>query len=42
MTDTAKGSDSFRGVWVMHKPEQPPDFVLYYVHGTLTFPNRSV
>ncbi|KND92112.1 hypothetical protein TOPH_03198 [Tolypocladium ophioglossoides CBS 100239] len=28
-----EGQKSTRGVWIMHKPEQPPDLVIYYVHG---------
>ncbi|KAF7559975.1 hypothetical protein G7046_g4177 [Stylonectria norvegica] len=28
-----EGDDKARGVWIMHKPEVPPDFVLYYAHG---------
>ncbi|PNY27057.1 Uncharacterized protein TCAP_03007 [Tolypocladium capitatum] len=28
-----EGQKSTKGVWIMHKPEQPPDLVIYYVHG---------
>jgi len=30
---SGKGRDQMRGIWVMHRPEQPPDLVLYYFHG---------
>ncbi|CAM1502919.1 Fc.00g076950.m01.CDS01 [Cosmosporella sp. VM-42] len=26
-------SGETKGIWIMHKPEIPPDFVLYYAHG---------
>ncbi|KAG8668782.1 hypothetical protein FPOAC2_08086 [Fusarium poae] len=28
-----QGAIQTKGTWIMHQPEQPPDFVLYYVHG---------
>ncbi|VUC37563.1 unnamed protein product [Clonostachys rosea] len=28
-----KGNESFSGLWIKHRPEHPPDFVLYYIHG---------
>ncbi|KAF4471653.1 neutral cholesterol ester hydrolase 1 [Fusarium albosuccineum] len=27
------GAVQTRGTWIMHRPEHPPDFVLYYIHG---------
>ncbi|UPK94153.1 hypothetical protein LCI18_005088 [Fusarium solani-melongenae] len=27
------GSIQTRGTWIMHRPDHPPDFVLYYIHG---------
>ncbi|KAH7001938.1 Alpha/Beta hydrolase protein [Ilyonectria destructans] len=27
------GSIRTKGLWIMHRPEKPPDFVLYYAHG---------
>jgi acetyl esterase/lipase len=31
--DSLQESSSFKGVWIMHKPEQAPDIVIYYAHG---------
>ncbi|EMT70222.1 hypothetical protein ACKRZS_011118 [Fusarium odoratissimum] len=28
-----KGDIKIKGTWIMHQPEHPPDFVLYYAHG---------
>ncbi|KAF7544604.1 hypothetical protein G7Z17_g9816 [Cylindrodendrum hubeiense] len=28
-----EGSIQTKGLWLMHKPEKPPDFVIYYAHG---------
>lgn len=28
-----QGNIKTKGIWIMHQPESPPDFVLYYVHG---------
>ncbi|KAJ3517022.1 hypothetical protein NM208_g14765 [Fusarium decemcellulare] len=28
-----RGAVQTRGTWIMHRPEHPPDFVLYYIHG---------
>ncbi|KAH7243355.1 Alpha/Beta hydrolase protein [Fusarium redolens] len=28
-----KGDVQTKGSWIMHQPEHPPDFVLYYAHG---------
>ncbi|KAI9167425.1 hypothetical protein HJFPF1_03552 [Paramyrothecium foliicola] len=30
-----EGSSHFKGVWIMHKPEQPPDIVIFYAHGKI-------
>ncbi|KAF4969691.1 hypothetical protein FSARC_3137 [Fusarium sarcochroum] len=32
LTET-KGDVQTQGTWIMHQPEHPPDFVLYYAHG---------
>lgn len=40
--DIMQGKEKFEGVWIMHEPEQPPDFVLYYVHGESSPCTRSV
>ncbi|RGP69956.1 hypothetical protein FLONG3_7613 [Fusarium longipes] len=31
--DIGKGDIQTKGTWIMHQPEHPPDFVLYYAHG---------
>jgi hypothetical protein len=31
--DVPQGQDQTHGVWLMQHPDQPPDFVLYYLHG---------
>ncbi|GKU03405.1 neutral cholesterol ester hydrolase 1 [Fusarium langsethiae] len=31
--DIGRGAIQTKGTWIMHQPEHPPDFVLYYVHG---------
>ncbi|KAL6913090.1 hypothetical protein FSST1_010850 [Fusarium sambucinum] len=28
-----QGAIQTKGTWIMHRPEHPPDFVLYYLHG---------
>ncbi|KJZ77039.1 hypothetical protein HIM_03360 [Hirsutella minnesotensis 3608] len=28
-----EGDTPTKGLWIKHKPDQPPDFVLYYIHG---------
>ncbi|UZP41344.1 hypothetical protein NXS19_009160 [Fusarium pseudograminearum] len=31
--EIGQGAVQTKGTWIMHQPEHPPDFVLYYVHG---------
>lgn len=28
-----EGHEHFKGIWIRHEPQTPPDFVLYYIHG---------
>ncbi|PHH89896.1 hypothetical protein CDD83_5010 [Cordyceps sp. RAO-2017] len=32
-TKEQRGSMTSPGLWIKHKPEQPPDLVVYYIHG---------
>lgn len=31
--EQGSGKEHFKGIWIMHEPGNPPDFVLYYIHG---------
>lgn len=31
-----QGGTAAKGLWIRHKPDQPPDLVVYYLHGRVT------